>query len=567
MGKRLSSGFCAGISKPEIIVGFSPVAHTYQRMQPADDRRPSQFEHIQNKPAFWAIAIAVSFFVFNLAQIGRYGLSFDEPNGMERGRETVALVAGTIWPASGRESDETFDFLHIHPSFYASCNYGVSMALTKWFGWNPIPAGHFLNLLTASAGLIALFYLGKLLFNSTVGLVAEIFMVFFPRFIANAHYNEKDVPVMVFGTLALLLLIVATRKGQIRYWILAALGVAVAVTTKLDGLFVLPIFLVPWLAKSLWSNNRLADIRNLGWFLGATSVFIYMLWPELWTNPLHLFHSVSSFAEGWSGEPPIKFPYLNHSYAVNQFPWHYDVMQFIAVTPLILLLSAAAGMALSLRTVLLRRDLFVHGLLWCWILFPVVPRMLPGVVKYDGMRHIFLITPAVAIMAGLAVEQLIARLRTWPGYKLAAPIAFCGVIVWSGWQVFECHPYEGFYLNEAVRAVVPGPKLSHYFDFYGWGSPYTQGVDWVNAHAPFHASVATRQFPFLLTYEGLREDLETSTEDDSADYLLGTWNGAAPAGFHNPPAFCLRCYGANILCVYEQKAAAPLAIGNVPAKP
>jgi 4-amino-4-deoxy-L-arabinose transferase-like glycosyltransferase len=427
----------------------------------------------------------------------------------------------------------------------------VSSALIKWFGWQPIPAGHFLNLLTASAGLVALFYLGTFLFNPTVGLVAEIFMALFPRFIGNAHFNEKDVPMMVFGTVALLLLNLAARKGQVRYWILAALGTAVAVTTKLDGLFVLPIFLVPWLLTRLWSENRRADLRNVGWFLCATAFFIYLLWPELWTDPLHLFQSVSGFAGGWPEEPDITLGYLGHNYPDTHLPWHYHVMQFIAATPLILLLSAGAGMAWSLYRLFHRQDSFKHGLLWCWILFPVLPRMLPGIIKYDGMRHIFLIVPAVAIMAGLGIGQLLARWRGWPGYKLA-PIVGCAAIVWSGWQILECHPYEGFYLNEAVRAVVPGPRLVRYFDFNGWGTPYTQGVEWINAHARFHASVSTEQYPYFLDFEGLRDDLTFTEDKDKADYVLGCWNGKAPAGFHNPPAFCLRCYGANILCVYTQ---------------
>jgi Dolichyl-phosphate-mannose-protein mannosyltransferase len=503
---------------------------------------------IAKKPAFWAIAIAVAFFVINLTQIGRYGLSWDEPNGMERGRETVALVTGTIWPASG-ETDYSTDGLHLHPSFYATCDYGVSLALTKWFDWQPIPAGHFLNLLTASAGLVALFYLGQLLFNPVVGLVAEIFMVLFPRFIAHAHFNGKDIPVMVFGTLALLLLNVAARRGQVRYWILAGLGAAAAVTSKLDGLFVLPIFLVPWLVSVLRSDNRLAELRKLGWFLGATAVFIYLLWPELWTNPLHLFYSVASFTGGWMG--PVDLPYLGHTYPDNHLPWHYDVMQFIAVTPVILLLVAGAGMAWSLRSLVLRHDSFKHGLLWCWILFPVVPRMLPGITRYDGMRHIFLIVPAVAIMAGLAVEQLLACWRG-PGYKLA-PIAFCGAIAWSSWQVLECHPYEGFYLNEAVRAVIPGPALADYFDFYAWGTLNTQGVEWVNTHAPFQATVWMGPFSFLLASEG-REDLAAVSDTDEADYVFRWWNGEASPRHQGLPAYCLRCYGANIFCIYSGKS-------------
>jgi hypothetical protein len=144
---------------------------------------------VVNRPGFWAIIIAVSFFIINLTQIGRYGLSWDEPNEMERGRETVALVTGMIWPASGMANECVLDDdIHTHPSFYATCDYGVSLALTKWFGWPAIPAGHFFKLLTAAAGLVALFHLGARLFNPAVGLGAEIFMVLFPRFIAHAHF-------------------------------------------------------------------------------------------------------------------------------------------------------------------------------------------------------------------------------------------------------------------------------------------------------------------------------------------------------------------------------------------
>ena len=515
----------------------------------ADRLRRAGPKSVARNPAFWAITIAVCFFVINLTQIGRYGLSWDEPSVMARGRETVGLVGGMIWPASGNGSDYEPNGLDLHPSFYATCDYLVSLALTQWFGWQAIPAGHFLNLLVASAGLVVLFYLGALLFNPVVGLVAEIFMVLFPRFIAHAHFNEKDMPVMVFGTLALLLLNVADRKGRVRYWILAALGVAVAATTKLDGLFVLPIFLVPWLVKTLRSDNWLAEWRNPGWFFGATAVFIFLLWPELWKDPLHLFHSVSRFTGGW-GWTPSHIPYLGHNYPSNHLPWHYNVLQFIAVTPVILLLAAGAGMVWSLRRLFLRQDSFKHGLLWCWILFPVVPRMLPGIVRYDGMRHIFLIAPAVALMAGLGIARLLAYWRGRAGYRLVAPIAFCAAIIWSGWQILECHPYEGFYLNEAVRAVIPGPKLARYFDFYGWGTLNTQGVEWVNAHAPFHASVAMGGFSFLLDSLG-REDLQ-SVDRDKADYVFRWWNAGPPVHSHDPPVFCLRCYGANILRVYAK---------------
>jgi hypothetical protein len=167
------------------------------------------------------------------------------------------------------------------------------------------------------------------------------------------------------------------------------------------------------------------------------------------------------------------------------------------------------------------------------------------------MRHVFLVVPALALMAGFGVDQLLARWRGRTSYRLA-PAVLCAAIGWSGWQVVECHPYEAYYLNEPVRALIPGPKLADYFDFYGWGSVYTQGVQWVNAHAPLHATVALGdKTNVMLPYYGLRKDLRPRSELDQADYVLvGGWCGGVLAEFHSAPVYCIHCYGVDLLCVF-----------------
>lgn len=501
------------------------------------------------QPAFWAGVIAVCFFVINLSQIGRYGLSYDEPTGMERGRQTVAIVVGMFRPAGGEEENHTHEWLHNHPSFYATCNYGVSSLLTRCFGWRPIPAGHFLNVLTASAGLVLVFRLGKLLFNPVVGLVAEVFMGSFPRFIANAHFNGKDIPVMVMSMLALLLLNMAARQERTRYWILAGVAAALAVVTKLDGLFVLPIFFIPWLIRSLPSENRFSDLRKMGWCLGTSALLVFLLWPELWRDPLHLFRSVSNFSAVFrTGSAP----YLGHVYPMAHLPWHYNIVEFMAVTPLICLAVGGVGSAGSLCALLKRQHVFEHSLIWFWILVPIVPRMFPGVIRYEGMRHIFLVVPAVAIVAGFGVDRLLSHWKGQAGWRFA-PIIFCGAIAWSGWQIIECHPYEAFYLNEAVRWAIPAPKFADYFDFYGWGSLYTQGVQWLNSHAPPRATVWIGGDASMLHNYGLREDLQPVEYMDKADYVLvGRWSGSLMENFRYPPVFSLPCYGVDLLRVYAR---------------
>ena len=67
---------------------------------------------------FWAFVLAAAFFAVNLMTLGHYGMSFDEPHGMERGRKTVAFIAGLL--ASNAPDQVSSGGFHHHPTFYAT---------------------------------------------------------------------------------------------------------------------------------------------------------------------------------------------------------------------------------------------------------------------------------------------------------------------------------------------------------------------------------------------------------------------------------------------------------------
>jgi len=504
--------------------------------------------HRASRLEMWGVAITVAFLTINLAQIERYGMSWDEPAIMERGRQTVALVRGLA--SSGASDEFFFTPIHFHPPFYATCNYGFSKIMTRLFGWESLPAGHFLNLLIASGGLIVVFYLGKHMFNATVGFAAMVLIIFFPRFIAHAHFNAKDIPVMVFGTLTLFLLYLAAKRNQRKYWILACLSFACSVTTKLDGLFVLPIFLIPWLATIFRANSatRFAQVREMGLFIYGSILLIFLLWPELWLNPLQILSSVSHFSGSFV---TLEVPYLGRNYPANGMPWHYLPMHFLAVTPVVLLIVIGLGAVCSLRKLVSKNPPFEHALLWCWIMTPVIPRMFPGNVQYDGMRHVFLIVPALALLGGVWISELLLCCT-----KKLRLVTICSMAMgWLTWQTLQCHPHEAFYLNEIVRSIVPGSKLGEYYDFQGWGSIFGDAVDWLNVNAQPNSSVTIWEDNYLPTRYHFRNDLRWAPggSEDADYFIVGGWRRDFSPSFHAALIFSVHCYGADLLHLYRRE--------------
>src|SRR5205085_4569880 len=133
----------------------------------------------------------------------------------------------------------------------------------------------------------------------------------------------------------------------------------------------------------------LARLRDFYLFLSLSVLFLALLWPALWVDPLHLFGSISHFSSYFLNRDTV--PYLGRYYPLDQAPWHYLPMHLAAVTPVISLLAVLAGAIGSLRQLFARQNAFGHAVLWSWLLIPLLARLTPGTIQYDGMRHVFLI--------------------------------------------------------------------------------------------------------------------------------------------------------------------------------
>jgi 4-amino-4-deoxy-L-arabinose transferase-like glycosyltransferase len=227
-------------------------------------------------------------------------------------------------------------------------------------------------------------------------------MILFPRFLAHAHYNPKDIPAMTWSTMAVYQMFLAIKGQSLSRGIWTALAMGGAMATSLNCLLLLPIFFIG------------ADIENWGQkserikyavpviFLMSLLV-MWLAWPQMWTDPLFPMRTLMRFSKQvfWTVEGSIF--YFGRFYNAFQLPWHYTIVNFLMATPLFTLTAASAGLAVFWSD--RKKFPLEYSLLLAWMVLPILIRSFKGVARYDEMRHVFMAVPPLMIMAAVGVSN------------------------------------------------------------------------------------------------------------------------------------------------------------------
>jgi hypothetical protein len=117
----------------------------------------------------------------------------------------------------------------------------------------------------ATLTVVAIFSIAALLFGSTAGILAALFLAVSPYFVLIAHFATVDSAANCWYWLACLLTLLAWKRGVSPWYPLAAFMVGLACGTKLDRV----LAVIPWsVAALLWqSQPRLSLRRWLGYAL------------------------------------------------------------------------------------------------------------------------------------------------------------------------------------------------------------------------------------------------------------------------------------------------------------
>ncbi len=463
-----------------------------------------------------AAASIVAFFLIGLANLNKYGHGDDE-QWLERRAQLATAAAFSIFKSAPRPEIPREQWVY-HPSLYATINYG------PWRG------GHALNLFMAGLCLTGLFLLARQLAGAEAAAYAVLFLIFFPRFLAHAHYNPKEIPMMAGAVFSFVLIARWSAHAKISLAAASGLLLGMAASAHLGALVLLPIFPVLALSRHLW--------KHAAAFSAAVFVAIYAFWPALWIKPALLFEALVHFTGPFAS---ADLGYFGQVYKRYDVPWHYALFYLTVATPAATLLFIGRGIRLFPKSAL-------HAALIAWILLPLLVRLNPWAVKYNDIRHVFIAVPPLMIYAGWGLKTLFTRLGRNGALATGAALALYFFI-----QIRAIHPFEGDYFNEIFRAFMPA-RIERSFDFPSWMASYRQGIEWLNANARPDALVyVPHRISVARTYD-VRADIRL-TDAVPADYLMiaglgweyGPWCDQAE------PLFEIRRYNSRVLGIYETR--------------
>lgn len=434
-----------------------------------------------------ALALALAYFILLAATAPSMGYTRDEGYYFKAAEQYAGwwdtLFSRRFFEAfSDAEIRLRFGFNTEHPALVKLLE-GVSFrVLHGWLGLTgPAQAFRMTGFLFAALSLFATFLLGRDTVSAPVGLLAAALVAVMPRYFYDAHLATFDVPVAAMWTLCLWAFWRALQApaARARRWaIRAGIIFGLALATKLNAMFLPPLFVLIWFHRArAWrdfaflpgpSGGRDLLIPPLPLALISCAVLGPLVfiahWPYLWHDTLERIGGYVGFHVHHEHYP---IRYFDQVLVHPPFPWHFAWVMTLLTAPAPLVLLGALGLAAALTRVV-RKGSTADLLLLASALLPIVLISMPGSPIFGGVKHWYNAMPSVAILAARGILDgtrfLAERI---PFGRVARPIAI-GLALFPGvLGIAASHPNGVAFYNELAGGVRGGAVIGMQRSFWG----------------------------------------------------------------------------------------------------
>lgn len=474
-------------------------------------------------------SLALFVLVLLTATLRSTGITDDDdfyaPAGIAYAGHTGRVLTLDLRALTRAEVDRAFDQNHEHPPF-AKWVMGVSYHLFhQWTRLLPaLDAARMgvVLLATLLAFMLALFahaWRGPL-----AAVVAVVALFSMPRFFFHSHVATLDVPVacLYFATAYAYW----RSRHSARWAAIAGIVFGLALLTKLNA----PFALIPIVVFALierwrgWARPEPGHFTLPAIPLGLLSMLVVGpllfigLWPRLWFDTIK---RLGEYIGYHLNHYPIYFYYLGRLYDQPFAPWHAPFVMAFAVTPLILIAAALAGLfgLRGLRTFLGARaplsaaaeegGTALYVLLHAFATIATVAFL--GSPKYGGVKLFLPLFPFVALLIAVGVDTAVeavlrllpglARRRDWVQVALGALVLAPAAAATLG-----SHPFELSYYGAGIGGLRGATAIGFERQYYDVADK--ELAAWLNQNAPPSATVhfEPNNKEYVKTYRWLARD-------------------------------------------------------------
>lgn len=430
------------------------------------------------------ISFFIGIFLFGLFIYRDYGLSWDEPISHINGRVTLAYLSEGnqfLWEYSERFYGVVVELPFALAERLLSLDTSQSLFFFR----------HIVTFILFIIGVFFFYLLCLERFKSRLlALLGSTFLVLSPRIFADAFYNSKDIPVMVFFIIAIYTFNQFFKNPSTKNIILHSLVTALIIATRIPGVFVLfltvGMFLLNLITLPEFRVKWKKILISIGIYLAATMAFTILLWPFLWQQPTAHFIEAFKDMSKFSRQLGMEVLYLGDFITSSKLPWHYIPVWILVTTPFLYLTLFFFGLGtivkrFSSNFIDAYRQYWPDVSVVGWFFGPIIAVILFKSVLYDGWRHLYFIYPALIYIALIGIETTIKYIKTckYKFHKVLRIILISVTLLQiSTVSLFmiKNHPYQNVYFNFLAGGM---DRAQDNFDLDYWGLSFREGLEYI----------------------------------------------------------------------------------------
>jgi len=372
---------------------------------------------------------------------------------------------------------------------------------------DPVDGFHLFPILLVSFFLLIFYFFISKRLGKLVALFSLLFLGLFPRLWGDMHFNVKDVPEMVFFSLALISYWSWFEKPNWTLTFLVGIASGVALGVKANAIF-LPIFFIlglwPLNLTNLWSHLKNQFLQYVIMLVIGLMVF-FLSWPYLYKNPLNASNYFSYiFSQGGR---------------IGSLTWNWQPSLItIAVIPDIMLFFQLIGIIFSVIQIV-RRGGKIYRFTLIWLFLPILRISIPPSVNFDGIRHFIEFLPGAALIAGVGAAYSINFLgKQILKRKIYISFILFFLMMLNAGITFNRFGFFQYIYFNSIAGGLPGGQRKFGQDEATdyWGSSYRQGIKWLNENVEIDSKLyvpVAGHIVNLVESIWLRDDIQVIDHD------------------------------------------------------